>query len=65
MGYYDEKLSSAMINYVYRFSVMAISATAYEEDIRKSKETGMNAPLTKPVEAHIVYEALDKYIKQF
>ena len=54
-----------MINYVYRFSVMAISATAYEEDIRKSKETGMNAPLTKPVEAHIVYEALDKYIKQF
>ncbi len=42
--------------------IIAMSANAYEEDIKKSLEAGMNAHLAKPVEAHLVYETLEKFI---
>lgn len=38
--------------------IIALSANAYEEDIRKSFDAGMNAHLAKPVDAKILYETI-------
>lgn len=45
-----------------KIPIIAMSANAYEEDIKKSLEAGMNAHLAKPVEAYQVYETLNQYI---
>ena len=40
--------------------IMAMTANAYEEDIQKSMEAGMNAPRVKPVEPSELYRAVQK-----
>ena len=40
------------------------SANAFEEDIHKSLSCGMNAHLTKPIEADKMYETLDRAYKR-
>ena len=40
-----------------------MTANAFEEDMRKSLEAGMNEHLTKPIEPDAVYRALRKYLK--
>lgn len=42
--------------------IIAMTANAYDEDIRNSYEAGMNAHLAKPVEPNKLYETLEKYI---
>ena len=44
--------------------IVAMSANAFEEDVHKSLDCGMNAHLTKPVEAAVMFETLGKLIKQ-
>jgi CheY-like chemotaxis protein len=44
--------------------IIALSANAFDEDILKSKEAGMNDHLSKPIEPEEVYKALEKYIKE-
>jgi len=41
--------------------IVAISANAFEEDIRLSLEAGMNEHLAKPVDARILYEKIKQY----
>ncbi|WP_244062763.1 PAS domain-containing protein [Faecalicatena contorta] len=43
--------------------IIAMTANAYDEDRKKSKESGMNMHLTKPIEPAILYEALKKYME--
>ncbi len=43
--------------------ILAMTANAFEEDMRKSLEAGMNEHLTKPIEPDAVYRALRKYLK--
>jgi len=43
--------------------IIAMSANAFEEDVRTSLECGMNAHLTKPVEAELMYETLARLIR--
>ena len=38
--------------------IIAMSANAYEEDIKKSLEAGMNAHLAKPIEPRKIYEQI-------
>ncbi|MEG2000906.1 MAG: response regulator [Evtepia sp.] len=38
--------------------IIAMSANAYEGDVVKSKQAGMNAHLAKPIEAEVLYETL-------
>ena len=40
--------------------IMAMTANAYEEDIQKSMEAGMNAHLVKPVEPSELYRAVQR-----
>lgn len=42
--------------------ILATTANAFEEDINKSKEAGMNAHLIKPVKASVMTETILKFI---
>ena len=41
--------------------IIALSANAYEDDIRKAKEAGMNAHVAKPVNPGMIYKELMHY----
>ena len=46
-------------------TIVAMTANAYDEDVRKSKEAGMNAHLTKPLDTNKLFEILEKcYLEQ-
>ncbi len=42
--------------------IIAMSANAFDEDIEKSKEAGMDAHLAKPIEPAILYQTLNNFI---
>jgi signal transduction histidine kinase/CheY-like chemotaxis protein/ABC-type uncharacterized transport system substrate-binding protein len=44
--------------------IIAMTADAFEEDLRRAKEAGMDDYLTKPVDANKVYAALSKAIQK-
>ncbi len=43
--------------------IIAMSANAYDEDVKKSLEAGMNAHLSKPIEPEKLYDTLEKLIE--
>lgn len=45
--------------------IIAMTANAYDEDIRKTHEAGMNAHLSKPIDAQTMLQVLDKYIHNY
>ena len=42
--------------------IIALSANAFESDIRKSLEAGMNAHLAKPADSDLLYGTIRKWI---
>lgn len=44
-----------------RIPILAVSANAFEEDVKASLEAGMNEHLSKPVDANIIYEKIREY----
>lgn len=45
--------------------IIAMSANAFEEDIRKSLDAGMNAHLAKPIEPKLLYRTLGEQIGRY
>lgn len=43
--------------------IIALTANAFDEDVQRSLQAGMNAHLTKPVEAALLYETLEHLIR--
>ena len=43
-------------------SIIAMSDNAYPQDIQKSIDAGMNAHLAKPVNPHMMYETIQKFV---
>lgn len=43
--------------------IIAMSANAFDDDLKKSVECGMNGHLSKPVEVDKLYQALDEIIR--
>ena len=41
--------------------IIAMTANAYQEDIRKTKKAGMNEHISKPIDIHHLLETLTKY----
>ncbi len=41
--------------------ILAMSADAFEDDVRKTREAGMNGHISKPVNNAVFFEALEKY----
>lgn len=42
--------------------IIAMTANAFEDDVKKSKDAGMNAHLTKPIEPKQLYQTLYDFI---
>ena len=45
-----------------RIPIVAMSANAFEEDVQKSLASGMNAHLSKPLDAELMFSTLEKLI---
>ena len=43
--------------------IVALTANAFDEDVRRSMQAGLNAHLSKPVEPEILYQTLERLIK--
>ena len=44
--------------------IIAMTANAYDEDVEKSREAGMNAHLSKPIEPRLLYETLHQFVEK-
>lgn len=44
--------------------IIAMTANAYDEDIKKSHDAGMNAHLAKPIDLKALYETLEQFVGQ-
>jgi CheY-like chemotaxis protein len=45
-----------------RIPIIALTANAFDEDVQRSLQAGMNAHLTKPIEPNILYQVLGELI---
>ena len=43
--------------------IVALTANAFEEDIQKSVEAGLNAHLTKPIQVDVLFDTLQRLLK--
>ena len=43
--------------------IIALTANAFDEDVQRSMQAGLNAHLSKPVEPEALYETLESLIK--
>jgi CheY-like chemotaxis protein len=43
--------------------IIALTANAFDEDVQRSLQAGLNAHLSKPVEPDVLYATLESYIK--
>ncbi|MEG0741719.1 MAG: PAS domain-containing protein [Clostridia bacterium] len=46
-----------------RVPILAMSANAFDDDREKSRQAGMNAHLSKPIDAELLYDTLQQFFK--
>ena len=44
--------------------IIALTANAFDEDVQRSIQAGLNAHLSKPVEPDLLFEKLEKYFRR-
>ena len=42
--------------------IIALTANAFDEDVQRSLQSGLNAHLTKPIEPELLFETLEMYL---
>ncbi len=42
--------------------IIALTANAFDEDVQRSLQAGLNAHLTKPIDPKVLFETLEKYL---
>ena len=45
-----------------RIPIIALTANAFDEDVQRSMQAGLNAHLSKPIEPDVLYETLSRLI---
>ena len=45
------------------FPIIALTANAFDEDVQRSLQAGLNAPLSKPVEPDALFKTLENLIR--
>ena len=45
-------------------SIIALTANAFDEDVQRSLQAGLNAHLSKPVEPEALFDTLEKLINR-
>ena len=45
-----------------RIPIIALTANAFDEDVQRSMQAGLNAHLSKPVQPEVLYETLESLI---
>lgn len=53
----------AMTTYARRIPIVAMTANAFADDIRKAKEVGMNDHISKPIDFKELAKILQKWIR--
>jgi CheY-like chemotaxis protein len=43
--------------------IIALTANAFDEDVKQSMQAGLNAHLMKPVDSEVLFETLEKLIE--
>ena len=43
--------------------IIALTANAFDEDVQRSMQAGLNAHLSKPVEPDVLFETLENLVK--
>ena len=43
--------------------MIALTANAFDEDVQRSMQAGLNAHLSKPIDANLLYETLESLIR--
>ena len=43
--------------------IIALTANAFDEDVQRSMQAGLNAHLSKPVQPEVLFETLESLIK--
>ena len=46
-----------------KIPIIALTANAFDEDVQRSLQAGLNAHLSKPVEPEELYETLNNYLE--
>ncbi len=46
-----------------RIPIIALTANAFDEDVQRSMQAGLNAHLSKPVQRETLYETLENLIR--
>ena len=46
-----------------RIPIIALTANAFDEDVQRSLQAGLNAHLSKPIEPELLFTTLEKLIK--
>ncbi len=57
-----EKIRSLKRKDSEKIPIIAMTANAYEEDVKKSLEAGMNAHLAKPIDPSVLYETINQLV---
>jgi CheY-like chemotaxis protein len=42
--------------------IIALTANAFDEDVQRSLQSGLNAHLTKPIKPELLFETLESYL---
>ncbi|MCR4643364.1 MAG: hypothetical protein K5697_15220 [Lachnospiraceae bacterium] len=59
----EDRLKGRRILLAEDMQINALTANAFDEDVQRSMEAGLNAHLSKPVDPELLYETLEKFIK--
>jgi CheY-like chemotaxis protein len=62
-GYQATAAIRAMTTYARRIPIVAMTANAFADDIRKAKEVGMNDHISKPIDFKELAKILQKWIR--